>query len=158
MQLGNAGDSNTMIRLYCELQGRGWTLVRKGWREGLPKDKAPIWVFCPLLKAPRDRNLVEECKKCKHFKSISHSTSRTQQQTKEESFKFTMIPARKDKPSKPSKKSFTEIDLEKAIEEQKKTEKEWLEEEKRIFEDKTDETKGRKSKRIHNTNKKEGKI
>lgn len=129
MDMGNVGDSNTTIRLYCELIGRGWTLIRRGWRKGLSKDKNPTWVFCPLLKSPRDRKLIEDCKKCKHYKGVSHSTARIEQKPEEKSFKFNIIPARK----KIEKKKLPEVDLEKDIEKQNKKDKEWEEEERRIF-------------------------
>ena len=75
MNLGNVGDANTVVRLYCDLQAFGWTLIRKGWKRGLPQDKSPVWVFCPRLRSnfPRDRILISECQKCSHYKSISHS-------------------------------------------------------------------------------------
>jgi len=65
--------NNSLSRLYCDLLPFGWTLVRRGWRKGLPKNKAPIWVFCPRMASPRDRSLVENCEKCSHFQRTTFS-------------------------------------------------------------------------------------
>lgn len=67
-----------MVWLYCDLQNWGKTVIRQGWREALPIDKPPIWVFCPLLRKqfPRDRKLVCECEKCSHHKGVSHDLTR----------------------------------------------------------------------------------
>jgi len=75
MTLGGVGNTSTLIWLFCDLQNFGKTLVRKGNKPGLPINKPPIWVFCPLLKGnfPRDRQLVEECEKCSHYKGVSHN-------------------------------------------------------------------------------------
>ena len=61
MKLGSVGDTGTLAWLFCDLQGFGKTLVRKGAKADLPIDRPPIWVFCPLLRKnfPRDRTLVE---------------------------------------------------------------------------------------------------
>lgn len=133
VNLGSAGDSNTMVKLHCELMPHGWKLIREGWREGLPKDKPPKWTFCPLLKFPRDRVLVEDCKKCLHFKGISHSLERMGNQQKETTpFKVEMIPAKK----KTKKDHFTKEQLEQEKKEKIKQDREWEEEEKKMFGDK----------------------
>jgi len=128
MDLGKAGDSNTMVKLFCELMPHGWKLIREGWREGLPKDKPPKWTFCPLKKFPRDRVLIEECKKCPHFKGISHSLERGKQQKDNTSFKVHMTPAKKRNP----KKSFPQEQLEQAIKEKKEEDRKFWEEEERL--------------------------
>jgi hypothetical protein len=123
VNMGNAGDSSTMVRVYCDLMGIGFCLVRKGWREGLPRNVPPIWVFCPLKAGqnPRDRELVVNCEKCKHYKGCSHSAGRTEQKDTT-SFKVTM-----HKPfEKPPRKTVGKEEIENAAEEKKKRDEEWL--------------------------------
>ena len=130
VNLGNAGDSSTMVRLYCDLMGNGFCLVRKGWREGLPRNVPPIWVFCPLKDAmkPRDRELVANCEKCKHFKGCSHSTLRTEQKDTTP-FHVTM-----HKPvKKPPRTTIGKEEMEKTVEERKREDEEWLKEEEKLF-------------------------
>lgn len=136
MDLGKAGDSNTMVKLFCELMPHGWKLIREGWREGLPKDKPPKWTFCPLKKFPRDRVLVEECKNCRHFKGLSHSLERGKQgQTKQQpqGTKYGKLNIKKGKPqSKRPRITLTEKDLEKAVKEKEEEDRKFWEEEKRL--------------------------
>jgi len=128
MDLGNVGDSNTLVWLFCDLHSYGKHLIRRGWRRGLPTDKPPIWVFCPLLreKYPRDRKLVEECEKCSHYKGVSHSLKRIE--TSHSTYwKPAMI--------KPEKKTFTKENIEKAAQESELEDKKWLQEEKELERD-----------------------
>ena len=130
VNFGNAGDSSTMVRLYCDLMGIGFCLVRKGWRKGLPRNVPPVWVFCPLKDAmkPRDRELVANCEKCKHFKGCSHSTLRTEQKDTTP-FHVTM-----HKPvKKPPKTTIGKEEMEKTVEERRREDEEWLKEEEKLF-------------------------
>jgi hypothetical protein len=131
--MGNAGNLNTLIKLYCDLQTYGFCVVRQGHREGLPIDKPNVWVFCPLLKKnfPRDRKLCEECKSCSHFKGVSRDLSLLNAEAKENKPFIHMV---KPKLKEAMKK---EIGKEEEIEKERialeKTNRKWLEEEKRIF-------------------------
>jgi len=137
VNLGSAGNSNTMVRLFCNLMPHGWGLVRLGWRKGIPTPSAGkdcTWVFCPLLhdKFPRDRVLVEECEKCEHYKGVSHSLKRIAQSSQMDSWKPNIIRPQV-RPRKKPKKVFPQEDIDKAIEEKRREDEEWLEEERRIF-------------------------
>lgn len=68
----NIGEPDASAWLFCDLCSHGRTLIRQGWREGLPKNKPPAWIFCPLERGrfPRDRRLVEECRGCTHYKGV----------------------------------------------------------------------------------------
>lgn len=133
--MGNVGNLETLIKLYCDLQTYGFCVVRQGHREGLPIDKPSVWVFCPLLKKkfPRDRVLVEDCKKCKgHYKGLSQpieNINRHKMGDKYVSFHVNMTPAKKKpKVEKPVKGEI--VREEKDLEAENKR---WEEEEKRIF-------------------------
>ncbi len=129
--MGNVGNPETLIKLYCDLQTYGFCVVRQGHREGLPIDKPNVWVFCPLLKKnfPRDRKLCEECKTCSHYKGVSRDLSTINQPKQSESktggFKVNMIKAKKHI----QKQGFSKEDFEQAIKEKEKRDKEWEEEE-----------------------------
>lgn len=114
--LGNVGNPDTLVWLYCELCQHGKTLIRHGWRQGLPLDAAPIWVFCPLEKGrfPRDRKIVEACEKCPHYKGISHRMERMIE--KKQKRDLTTL-------------RFTKEELEQARKEQEEEERKWREEE-----------------------------
>jgi hypothetical protein len=86
---GNVEDSQTARTLICNLQTYGKTAIRRGWRKGLPRDKPPVWVFCPLKPhkwrgqvPPKDRGLITNCQgdpirnipSCPHFRGIQYST------------------------------------------------------------------------------------
>jgi hypothetical protein len=131
-QLGNIGNSDSFVRLYCDLQTYGFCVVRRGHREGLPIDKPSIWVFCPLLKSnfPRDRKLCEECKSCSHYKGVSKDLSLLNVEVKE-SKPFIHIVKPKKQEEKPLRKTEEEIEKENISIE--KAKREWLEEEKKIF-------------------------
>jgi hypothetical protein len=121
--LGNIGDPNTLARLFCELHSYGKTIIRQGWRQGLPQDKPPIWVFCPLMKKsfPRDRILISECEKCSHYKGVSHSLRQSTSTKDAMSFNVHMIPAKR----KQSRTSFTKEQLEKEEKELREKERIW---------------------------------
>jgi hypothetical protein len=128
--MGNVGNPETLIKLYCDLQTYGFCVVRRGWREGLDKTKPPIWIFCPLLKEnfPRDRKLCEECKTCSHYKGVSRDLSTINQPKQTESeFKVNMIKAKKHI----ANQGFSKEDLEQAIKDKEKRDKEWEEEERK---------------------------
>ena len=128
MDLGNTGESSSLVWLYCDLHNWGRTSIKQGHRIGLPLTGPQLWVFCPLLKVnfPKDRELVENCKKCSHYKGVSHSTKISQQ--KDNSFKFHTIPTKKLKP----RKVITENELANAVNEKKRVDKEWKKEEVRL--------------------------
>jgi hypothetical protein len=127
--LGHVGNVETLVWLYCDLQTHGKVIIRQGWREGLPKDKPPIWVFCPLLAFPRDRKLVEECKGCPHYHGASKDAGTINQPKPSESeFKVNVIRPRKN----PPKKTFTKEDVEKWEETKREEDRKWLDEERRL--------------------------
>jgi len=131
LEMGNAGNLDTLIKLYCDLQTYGFCVVRRGHREGLPIDKPSIWIFCPLLKKnfPRDRKLCEECKSCSHYKGVSKDLSLLNAEVKEnKSFIHVIKPKTKPKLREIVREEIKkkEIDLE-------KKNREWEEEEKKIF-------------------------
>jgi hypothetical protein len=130
MDLGPIGDPYTLVWLFCDLQTYGKVLVRQGARPELPKDKPPVWVFCPLQKFPNDRVLVCNCEKCLHYKGASHSTRNAMQPAKEDApFQVHMMPAQK----KELKKAFRKEELETAIREKKSEDERWRREEETIF-------------------------
>lgn len=137
VNLGNAGDSSTMIKVFCDLQTYGYCIVRQGHREGLPVDKPSIWIFCPLLRKnfPRDRILVEDCKKCKeHFKGLSQPIENLNKHTdgKDTSFKINMIPGKKREHKEPQE-VFNNKELEEAIKKTEEQDRIWKEEEEKTF-------------------------
>jgi hypothetical protein len=131
MNLGNLGDTSNLVWLYCDMQIQGQTLVHKGWKQELPTDRPPIWVFCPLRNVPainRDRVLVEECEKCPHYKGADRgltSADMMRMQTKEGPAVAPLVPPEKRAP----KIGFSKIQLGEATEEFLKEEREWQEEE-----------------------------
>lgn len=129
-KLGPVGDPNALVWLYCELQLRGKTLIRQGWRDGLPVDRPPIWVFCPLLRGnfPKDRILIEKCEKCQHYKGVSRKVERIARDAGE--LKPYAILRRDKKP----KIYFTRADLEKEIRDKEELDRKWEEEERRLRE------------------------
>jgi hypothetical protein len=136
-QLGNAGNLDTLIKLYCELQTYGFCVVRRGHRDGLPVDKPSIWVFCPLLKKnfPRDRKLCEECKNCSHYKGVSKDLSLLNGEVKDnKSFIHVVKPKPKIKlePKKIVKKEIEEK-IEKEETDLAKANRKWKEEEEKLF-------------------------
>lgn len=141
MSMGNVGDSNTLVWLFCELHAHGKVLIRQGWRKGLPKDKKPIWTFCPLKKGqfPRDRILIENCEKCSHYKGVSHSLKRGQKSdSKSKPMDLTIIKPKKRKKETPIKVTIPLEDFLRAIEEKEEQDEEWQKEEQKLFGD--DET------------------
>lgn len=129
MKLGNVGDSNTLVWLYCEICKYGKISIKQGWRKGLPQDKKPIWVLCPLLRGhfPRDRRLIEDCKHCKHYKGISHSVYRI---SKQQEITKQVHHVQKAKQKYRQRKYIMLEVLEEAIKEKERQDKKWLEEEK----------------------------
>jgi hypothetical protein len=129
LKLGNVGDPVTLIWLFCDLHPHQKTLIRRGWRAGLPADKPPIWVFCPLLKGafPRDRGLVERCEGCTHYKGVSHSLKRAEVLGEANSKPVLMESIRRV-----PKKVFTREDLEKAKLENTMEDEKWLDEERKL--------------------------
>ena len=125
--LGSVGNPNTLVWLFCKLHAHGKTLVRKGWRGGLPVNKPPIWVFCPLLreKFPRDRELIEMCEKCMHYKGVSHGME------KEVHLESTFR-----KLNRAHKMIFNREELEKAEAESKIEDEKWLDEERKLRDEK----------------------
>lgn len=130
-KLGNVGNVSTLAYLYCDLQNWGKTVIRQGYREGLDPTKPSIWVFCPLLKKknPRDRILVENCKKCPHFKGMSQNPSVMQQSDITSNYNILHIPARKHQP----KIGFIKKQIEENEKMKRKEDREWQKEEKKIF-------------------------
>jgi hypothetical protein len=133
-QLGNIGNSDSFVRLYCDLQTYGFCIVRRGHREGLPIDKPSIWIFCPLLKSnfPRDRKLCEECKSCSHYKGVSKDLSLLNAEAKENK-PFIHVVKPKVKPKLENVNVKSEKEIEKERIDLKKKNREWQEEENRIF-------------------------
>jgi hypothetical protein len=124
MNIGNLGDSTNFVSLFCDLQTYGKIVIRKGWRVGLPTDRPPLWVFCPLIKAkfPRDRELVENCQRCAHCKGLSHDL---------ETIKG-MIAPQNPKSKLPPRVSFTREELEKACEDCRAEDENWRKEEEKV--------------------------
>ena len=131
-KLGPFGDPNAFVWLYCELQLRGKTLIRQGWRHGLPLDRPPIWVFCPLLRGsfPRDRILIEKCEKCQHYKGVSGRVEGAYRDT--DRLKTHMIHNKNRRP----KLLFTKADLNKESRYREELDRKWEEEERRLGEKK----------------------
>ena len=139
-QLGNIGNSDSFVRLYCDLQTYGFCVVRRGHREGLPIDKPSIWIFCPLLKSnfPRDRKLCEECKSCSHYKGVSKDLSLLNPEVKETKpfihvVKPKIKPKLKDIAKEEIKEKVKEKEIAKEETDLEKANREWQEEEKKIF-------------------------
>ena len=135
--MGNIGDPSTLAWLFCDLQPFGKVIIRKGKRAELPIDKPSIWVFCPLLKGkfPRDRCLVEDCEKCKHYKGVNHSlTTGNQNATPTSTWSPTMVQGKK---RREPKTSFSKDQLAKELQELADKEKVWKEEERKLFPPKT---------------------
>ena len=130
--MGNVGDTTTLAWLSCDLHMYGKTIIRQGWRQGLPQDKPPIWVFCPLMKKafPRDRILISDCEKCPHYKGVSHSLrpSSTTPQCGTKDFIHMTKPQKKL-----PKTTFAKEQLEEEIKLRKQEDKEWRNEEREIF-------------------------
>lgn len=147
--LGNVGDPNTLAWLFCELHPFGKTIIRKGHRPELPTDKPSIWVFCPLLKSkiPRDRRLIEDCQKCKHYKGVSHSLKIGSQTNANPSWSPTMIRPEKRKP----KTSYLKEQIQEAETKAQEEKKSWEEEEAKLFPKIPKKTK--KKKKSHATKK-----
>ena len=123
--LGPIGDPNSLVWLYCELQSHGKTLIRQGWRNGLPVDRPPIWVFCPLLRGnfPKDRILIEKCEKCRYYKGVSRRL-RIIHRDVDRLKLYTVL-----KEDRGPKKRFTKADLEKELRNKEELDKKWEEEE-----------------------------
>lgn len=136
-QLGNVGNSGSLVKLYCDLQTYGFCVVRRGHREGLPIDKPSLWVFCPLLRKdfPRDRKLCEECKSCSHYKGVSRDLSSLNAEAKEtKPFIHVVKPKVKQPKSEEIVKEETKKEeIEKEETDLEKVNREWQEEEKKIF-------------------------
>jgi hypothetical protein len=132
VNLGNAGESSTLVKVFCDLQTYGFCTIRQGHRDGLPTDKPPLWIFCPLLKEkfPKDRILVEDCKKCKHYKGLSQPIENiNRQKPKEEersSFHVNVSPPKKQMLKK-------DIEMKKEIAKKEEQDKQWEEQEQNIF-------------------------
>lgn len=131
--MGNIGDPSTLAWLFCDLQPFGKVIIRKGKRAELPIDKPSVWVFCPLLKGkfPRDRCLVEDCEKCKHYKGVNHSLiTGKQNATPTSTWSPTMV---KGKERKEPKTSFPKEQLEKEVQEFSAKDKAWKKDERKLF-------------------------
>lgn len=113
------------------MQNWGKTVIRQGSRSELDPTKPSIWVFCPLLKAkiPHDRILVESCKKCSHFKSMTEPAKQSSGQNNIGNYKVNFIPMHKKKPLI----FFEKEQLDKVAQEKKEEDKKWEAEEKILF-------------------------
>jgi|GEM_PF-1891703 hypothetical protein len=132
-KLGNVGNISTLAYLYCDLQNWGKTIIRQGNRSELDPTKPQIWVFCPLLKRrnPHDRILVENCKKCSHFKGMSEPITQKSNDITT-NYKINFVPAKKHQP----KIGFTEEQIAEAEKLHRKENREWIKEEREIFDKK----------------------
>jgi len=126
--LGPVGGPNAFVWLYCELQSRGKTLIRQGWRDGLPIDRPPIWVFCPLLRGnfPKDRVLIEKCGECRHYKGVGRRVEWISKDA--DGLKPSTILKR----NRRRKVSFTKADFEKESRYKEELDRKWEEEERRL--------------------------
>ena len=157
----HGGDKDNFGRgmpwILCDLAPVGKRLVR-----GNPEAKN-FWTFCPLKKFPRDKVKISECEKCEHFKGYRKSFSnevvkslkefgdltrafqrgtgiggvkgqKQEQPQQSQGTKYRKLNVKKGKsqPKRP-RITLTEKDLEKAVAEREKRDKEWEEEEKRTF-------------------------
>ena len=129
MTFGNTDNLKDLVWLFCDLQPHSKTIVRHGWRQGLPEKKTPIWVFCPLLRTnfPRDRELVENCEKCMHCRGLRPPISGMEFTRKWES-EASMIKT----DTEPTKRVFSKEEIERAEHLSKIEDEEWLEEEKKL--------------------------
>lgn len=131
---GAVPDSTAPRTLVCDLQTYGKTAIHRGWRVGLPRNKPPVWVFCPLKPykwrgdiPPKDRVLITQCQgvtmkniaACPHHKGILYSSLPTS--VNEKTFKPEAAPRMKKPPvMKVPKATLDEI---------AKARREWQEEE-----------------------------
>jgi len=131
--------------ILCDLMPHGKRLIR-----GSPDNLRALWTFCPLKKFPNDKIKVSKCEECSHFcgyrKSFSNkivqflkefgTLSRAFQVEKPKSEKLKSQPQtfriKKPQESK-AKRHISEDAITKEIEEKECRDKEWQEEEKRIF-------------------------
>lgn len=137
VNLGNAGDSSTLVKVFCDLQTYGFCTVRQGHRDGLPVGKPPLWIFCPLLKKkfPKDRILVEDCKKCKHYKGVSQPIENiNRQKPKEEERGSFHVNVSRPKNQTP-KRDYTKV-LTEATKNKEEQDRIWKEEENKLSEGK----------------------
>lgn len=139
------GDSNDncafgrgMPWILCDLMPHGKRLVR-----GSPDNPKAFWTFCPKKKFPHDKIKVSRCKNCSHFQGFRKTFSNKVVQNLEEfgtlsrafriKKKDDSSQFRIQKRKEPRGKVITEKMLAKAVERQKKEDKEWEKKEKELF-------------------------
>ena len=130
MTWGNTDNFKDLVWLLCDLQPHSKTIIRHGWRTGLPQEKAPIWVFCPLLRSnfPRDRELIEKCEKCSHCKGLGFPNNGVEDNSRKISILKTI-----KKDMRPTKRVFSKEELERAEHLSKIEDQKWLDEEKKLL-------------------------